>query len=170
MPIKNMVVVAIAAILLLYTVSAFTVYASEDEGEAGEGEGNDTAKSFGEFAWNAGLFLILGFVAYKYTIPYQARHKIKMPVRYKHVLDIHIFTSLILAAAALIHGFLLLEYATLLEYAIGAVIVFMVVTGVVLRWSKHRKLKMYARLLHTQRALALTLLILVTIHTTLRGE
>lgn len=116
------------------------------------------------------MFLILGFVAYKYTIPYQAKHKIKMPVRYKHVLDIHIFTSLILAAAALIHGFLLLEYATLLEYAIGAVIVFMVVTGVVLRWSKHRKLKMYARLLHTQRALALTLLILVTIHTTLRGE
>ncbi len=170
----KLVVLLIIGLMVFALVSAFSalpVYASDDEGEdEGEGENgeNETAKSLGEFAWNAGLALILGFVAYKYTLPYQAKYKIKLPVRYKHVLNIHIFSSLLLAAAALLHGFLLLEYATLLEYAIGVIIVFMVVTGVLLRWSTHRKLKMYARLLHTQRALTILLLILVAIHTSLK--
>ena len=45
---------------------------------------------------------------------------------------------------------------------------FMIATGVLLRWTKNRRLKAYARLLHTQRLLAITLLVLVAIHTGLK--
>ncbi|MEB3787543.1 MAG: hypothetical protein GSR78_02170 [Desulfurococcales archaeon] len=170
LPLVTAIVVVVLALSIV--LSGLSVYASENEPEDGEepensGEG-EIAESLGEFAWNAGLVLILGFVAFKYTLPYQVKHGINLPIRFKHVLDIHIASSLMLAAAALLHGFMLLEYATLLEYAIGGVIMLMVVTGILLRWSKNRKVKTYARLLHTQRLLALVLLILVAVHTSLK--
>ncbi len=165
-------IIAVMVIMLLavspFTVSIITAYAngedSEEEKEGGEGE-NEFAKSLGEFAWSVGPVLIVAFVIYKYTLPYQARLGLRLPVRFKHVLDMHIYTSIILGIVALTHGYLLMDRARLLEYLIGAVIVFMMVTGVLLRWSRDRRARMFARLIHTQRLLALTLLVLILIHT-----
>ena len=161
-----LVLIILLLLILPFTSSAVT-YANGDEEEEMEGkEGeNEFAKSLGEFAWSAGPILIMAFVVYKYTLPYQARLGLKLPVRFKHVLDLHIYTSIALGLVALTHGYLLIDRARPLEYLIGAVIVFMMITGILLRWSRDRRVKMFARLLHTQRLLALTLLVLVLIHT-----
>ncbi|MEB3861948.1 MAG: hypothetical protein GSR84_06995 [Desulfurococcales archaeon] len=155
----------VLALLLASLASGTVSYADGDD--YGEGE-NGVADGLGELAWSLGPVLVAAFAVYKYSLPYQARMGLRLPVRYKHVLDLHIYSSIGLGLVALAHGYLLLEEATVLEYAIGAVIVFMMITGILLRWSKNRRVKAYARLLHTQRLLAVTLLVLVAIHTGIR--
>ncbi|MCE4601948.1 MAG: hypothetical protein F7B18_02060 [Desulfurococcales archaeon] len=164
---------ALLSILLLVTLiispiaSTAVSYANGDEYEDEGGE-DGIAEGLGELAWSVGPLLIVAFAVYKHILPYQTRMGLRLPIRYKHVLDLHIYSSIALGLIALAHGYLLLEEATILEYAIGAVIVFMIATGVLLRWTKNRRLKAYARLLHTQRLLAITLLVLVAIHTGLK--
>ena len=158
----------VLALLLASLASGTVSYANGEEYDDEDEDENEVAESLGELAWNLGPVLVAAFAVYKYSLPYQARMGLRLPVRYKHVLDLHIYSSIALGLVALAHGYLLLEEATVLEYAIGAVIVFMMVTGILLRWSKNRRVKAYARLLHTQRLLAVTLLVLVAIHTGIR--
>ncbi|MEB3779171.1 MAG: hypothetical protein GSR85_02930 [Desulfurococcales archaeon] len=170
---RHLLVVLAILILIglsLLVVAGTIVYANgdgEDEEEEGYGEGdeNELAESLGELAWGLGPVLVAAFVVYKYTLPYQARLGLKLPIRFKHILDLHIYSSIVLGIVALAHGYLLLGEARLLEYVIGLVIVFMMVTGILLRWSRDRRVKMFARLIHAQRLLALLLLLLVIIHT-----
>ncbi len=159
-------------LILISQMATVAVVTLADEDERGEEDGGEDefATSLGELAWSLGPVLVAAFAAYKYSLPYQARMGLRLPVRFKHVLDLHIYSSIALGLVALAHGYMLLDKATILEYAIGAVIVFMMITGILLRWSKNRRVKAYARLLHTQRLLAVTLLILVAIHTGVRGE
>lgn len=154
-------------VLLLPSVQDIA-YGNGDEYYEYDEDENEFAESLGEVAWNLGPILVLAFVAYKYSLPYHAKMGLRLPVRYRHVLDLHIYSSIVLGLAALAHGYLLIEEATILEYTIGSIIVIMIVTGSLLRWSKNRRVKMYARLIHTQRLLAIILLILVAIHTGLK--
>ncbi len=158
----------LALLLLILLGSAYNSAANGDEygeeeyDDAGEGE---LAESLGEAAWNLGPILVIAFLIYKYTLPYQVRMGIRLPLSFRHVLDLHIYSSIVLGLMALAHGFMLIERARLLEYVIGVVIVVMLVTGALLRWSRDRRVKMFARLIHAQRILALALLVLVAIHT-----
>ncbi len=168
MVIPIFVLLLLSLLIVVNTVAYANGDEEEDEGkeekEGGE-KGDEFAKSLGELAWGLGPVLVAAFVVYKHALPYQARLGLKIPVRFKHVLDLHIYSSIALGIVALAHGYFLLGEARLLEYVIGFVIVFMMVTGILLRWSRDRRVKMFARLIHAQRLLAFLLLLLVIIHT-----
>lgn len=157
--------VLVLIVLLMVSGLSQVVYSDEDGGDRGEGEAEGGfAKSLGSFTWGIAPVLILGFVVYKYAFLYQSKLGIRLPVKYRYVLDLHIYTSIALGLTGLIHGYLFMNRATVLEYAIGGVILLLLVTGVLLRWSRNRRVKTFARLLHAQRLLAIILFILVAIH------
>jgi len=128
----------------------------EDEEDELEGE----AEALGEAAFYGGLVLSGGYSAIKYT-----RRYIKLPPQVIRLsLDIHSLGNLALAPLALIHGYVNLEYAGPIEYAMAALIIILVVSGATLRYVRNRRAKIAARLVHSQRALAILLLVLALLH------
>jgi len=128
----------------------------EEEEDELEGE----AEALGEVAFYGGLVLSGGYSAVKYT-----RRYIKLPPRIIRLsLDIHSLGNLALAPLALIHGYVNLEYAGPIEYAMAALIIILVASGATLRYVRNRRAKIAARLIHSQRALAILLLVLALLH------
>ncbi len=137
----------------------------EEEGEEDEGE-EELAESLGSAAWNLGIPLIFGFVAYKYTYIALIKRKIKLPLSLATALKIHVVTSLVLGAAALLHGAMLIEYAGPVELAAAGLAALITVSGIILYYSKGKTTR-YARLIHAQRILGILVLLTVALHVAL---
>ncbi len=137
----------------------------EEEGEEDEG-GEELAESLGSAAWNLGIPLIFGFVAYKYTYIALIKRKIKLPLSLATALKIHVVTSLVLGAAALLHGAMLIEYAGPVELAAAGLVALITVSGIILYYSKGKTTR-YARLIHAQRILGILVLLTVALHVAL---
>jgi len=132
----------------------------EEWDDEDEGDYEGTAEELGSAAFYGGIFFSGGYVAFKY-----AATPLRVPPRLRRLaLDVHGFGNLALAPLALIHGYLNIQYATVLEYAMAALIVFLTVSGLTLRYVRNRRLKLAARLVHGQRILALALLVLAVLH------
>jgi len=130
----------------------------EEEEDEYEYEGE--AEALGEAAFYGGVVLSGGYSAVKY-----ARRYVRLPPQVIRLsLDIHSLGNLALAPLALIHGYVNLEYAGPIEYAMAALIIILVVTGTTLRYVRNRRAKMAARLIHGQRTLAIILLVLALLH------
>jgi len=128
----------------------------EEEEDEFEGE----AEALGEAALYGGILLSGGYSAVKY-----ARRYVRLPPQVIRLsLDIHSLGNLALAPLALIHGYVNLEYAGPIEYAMAVLIVLLVVSGATLRYVRSRRAKIAARLVHSQRMLALLLLVLALLH------
>jgi hypothetical protein len=138
----------------------------ESEGLGEEGE-EELAEGLGGFAWNLGVPLILGFVAYKHAYIYAAKRRVKLPVSLKTALEIHVATALVLGAAALIHGVMLIDEAGPVEYAAGGLTALILASGAALYYVKRRQAQRLARMLHVQRALGAALLLVVALHVAL---
>ncbi len=135
----------------------------EYEGEEGESE---FAESLGSAAWNLGVPLVFGYVAYKHLYLGLARRGTRLPLSPALALKIHVATSLLLGAAALLHGLLLLDYAGPVEYAAAGLVALVLISGVALYYFRGRAAR-YARMLHAQRLLALATLAVVALHVAL---
>ncbi len=155
----------LAALLLLLLVVlgaavSKAVWANGDEEEE-EWEEDDFAEGLGEVAWNLGLALNLAFVAVRWSRRYLA-----FPPRFlKLALEVHMYGNVALAVPALYHGYAFLDKAGPVEYAIGVIIVVLIASGLLLRYARYRGLRRVMKLIHSQRALSLLLLVLLLIHT-----
>jgi len=168
---------AAAVALLLLGALASTLYASsmpaalsedeyEEEEYEEEGEAGELAEALGEAAWNLGVPLTLAFVAYKYAYIKMAKRRVRLPLSLSWALKIHVAASLVLGAAALLHGLMLIEYAGPVEYAAAALVALVTLSGAALYFARGRAAR-YARLIHAQRILSLLTLAVVALHVTL---
>ncbi len=153
--------VLLVLLLIVVGVAASKAVWANGEEEEEEGEEDEFAKELGEAAWNLGLALNLAFVAVRWSRRYLA-----FPPQFlKLALDVHMYGNVALAVPALYHGYTFLGKAGPLEYAIGVIIVVLIASGLVLRYAKYRGLRRAMKLIHSQRALSLMLLVLLLIHT-----
>ncbi len=153
-------IVIIMLLITMFTLS-FITKADDDEynGEYEENEGEETLGSIGFYG---GLFATLIYIIPKYARQYLG---ISLPPKlYKYALDIHSIGNPIAATVAFIHGYLNIQYATTLEYVMVALIVFLTLSGLIMRYAKWKKIKLAMRLIHSQRMLAIILLVLVLLH------
>ncbi len=154
--------VIIASIVLLYKSHILTALANGYEYEYGEDYeewSGELAEGLGEIAFNGAILLNAGFLAVKWLGLSR-----RFPALYRLALSIHEVSNIVLGAAALLHGALLIEYAGLVEYVLAILIIAILLSGIMLRYSRNRKLKALGRHIHLQRLLALLLLVIAVVH------
>ena len=142
-------------------------YNGGEEYEGYEQEYEGRLGGLGEAAYAGAILLTLQLLAGKYLLRRLTPEIIDARLYsriYRLQLDLHSYGNLAAAALAGMHGLANLQTATLLEYAMATLIAALTASGILLRYSRNRRLKLYARLLHGQRILALALLALATIH------
>ena len=136
-----------------------------EEYESFEDE-SELAETAGFIAWTLGLILNSIFIAIRRLkgilhIPPKA-------LRYVH--DIHSYSNITLAAIAFYHGYSLRSSAGLIEYLIAVLILTLIGSGIILRYSYNKTLKRGTRLIHSQQLLTLILLVLLIIHVTISED
>ncbi|MCE4610123.1 MAG: hypothetical protein F7C36_07100 [Desulfurococcales archaeon] len=157
----------IVIIMLLITILTLSLNTKADDEYNGEYEENEGEETLGSIGFYGGLFATLIYIIPKYARQYLG---ISLPPKlYKYALDIHSIGNPIAATAAFIHGYLNIQYATTLEYVMVALIIFLTVSGLIMRYAKWKKIKLAMRLIHSQRILAIILLVLVLLHQGLAG-
>ncbi|MEB3845401.1 MAG: hypothetical protein LRS48_06980 [Desulfurococcales archaeon] len=165
---KMQQIALIVIIMLLITTITLSLNTKADNEHNGEYEENEGEETLGSIGFYGGLFATLIYVIPKYARQYLG---ISLPPKlYKYALDIHSIGNPIAATAAFIHGYLNMQYATTLEYVMVALIIFLTISGLIMRYAKWRKIKLAMRLIHSQRILAIILLVLVLIHQGLAGD
>ncbi len=158
----------IVIIMLIITILTLSINTKADDEYNGEYEENEGEETLGSIGFYGGLFATLIYVIPKYARQYLG---ISLPLKlYKYALDIHSIGNPIAATAAFIHGYLNIQYATTLEYVMVALIIFLTISGLIMRYAKWRKIKLAMRLIHSQRILAIILLVLVLLHQGLAGD
>lgn len=121
---------------------------------------NDFAEALGKTAFYLGLLLNLGFVAVR-----RARFLVNVPPGLQRLaLELHMDGNMVLTVPALCHGFTFIDKAGPVEYGAVALILLLAISGAVMRYYRNRRAKLVARMIHSQRALALLLLVLLLIH------
>ena len=75
-----------------------------------------------------------------------------------------------MAAIAFYHGYSLRSSAGLIEYLIAVLILILIGSGIILRYSYNKTLKVGTRLIHSQQLLTLILLVLLIIHVTISED
>ncbi|MCE4626427.1 MAG: hypothetical protein F7B78_02110 [Desulfurococcales archaeon] len=154
----------VIGLIILLSITSITATAEEYE-DSGEG-----AEGLGSFAAWGGVILIGGFVVFREAyLRFLRDSGIIKPITYKNVLTLHAITSILLGLAGLYHGYTLQSHAGPIEYALITVIIFTLISGTLL-WLSKGKMRRYIRLIHVQRILAVTILILVILHTSFIGD
>ena len=167
-------VLAAATLLTLLVIVQAMVLTASDSSDGGDGESEaeagEVVEALGSLAaWGGGV-LIGAFVVFREGYMRMAKAGLRLPARvYRAAVNAHAATSAALGSAGLLHGYLLRGYATPLEYALAGLAAFTLATGVALRFSRGGTAR-YARLLHTQRLLALAILVLLLAHLARVGE
>ena len=137
-----------------------TVYA--DEGYKG-------AESLGWTSVGIGLLANLPFVIYNRIRKIPASIIGQSVIReltliYKPMLTFHITLNVIGYAVGALHGILLIEYLDSISLSLAIVMSVLVISGILLRYTSSRNLKIFNRLMHGQALLALLLVVLVVLH------
>ncbi|ALL00396.1 hypothetical protein Pyrde_0346 [Pyrodictium delaneyi] len=131
----------------------------EEYGEYDEYE-NEYAEAMGEIAFYLGLLLNLGFVAVRW-----ARFVVNTPPGLQRLaLELHMDGNIVLTIPALWHAYTFIDKAGPVEYAAVTLILVLTLSGIVMRYYRNRRARLIARMIHSQRILALLLLVLLLIH------
>ena len=163
--------ILLVLLLALALAAAVLAHANGEEDDYYENDygGGELAGTLGEAAWNIGAPLVGLFVVYRFLLRIEPQlvARILNPVLAR---KLHASTSLLFGAMALGHAYLNRAYATFLEYALVAVLVLTLVSGVLLyrAASLPGGARRLAYRLHAQRLLAITLLILAALHVAVR--
>ena len=155
--------------IFLFSIIAIIgrIIIAEDEG--GYEGGGEFAEGFGGIAWGGGLAANILFVGYKFVYP-RIHNYLPEILRLKYVLNLHILLNIILGILAILHGYALRNRAGIVEYLSVFFIIFLIVSGLTLRYVKNKKVKLFSRMLHAQRLLSIILIILIAIHTATIGD
>lgn len=159
--------------MLLLMSSAYNVMAVfangetvEEEYEEYEREADELGEGLGSLALYLGLIGVLGYVGYKRLYLWGSRNGVKLPLSLSTALQAHIALSVVGGIAALYHGYLLWESEEGGPFGVAAAAMaaVLLVSGSILYYSKSRDLKVFGRLIHAQRALALLLALFILLH------
>ncbi len=160
----------VSIILFMLVVAPLFYQLVYADGNEDDGEGGEAAEGLGSVAAWGGVILIGGFVIFREAyMRFLRQARIVKPEMYKNAITFHAITSILLGIIGVYHGYTLQRYAGPVEYALVSVIIFTLITGSML-WLSRGKLRRYIRLIHVQRVLAITILILLILHTSLIGD
>jgi len=137
--------------------------AGDDDNDDYDGEVEpvfeEEGETLGSLAWTLGLLLNTLFVAVN-----RARKILRLRLRFKTVLDIHIASNIILGSMAILHGLIFISSASLLEYILVILIAILLASGTAMRFVMNRDVRLLNRLVHTQLLLSIIIAILIYIH------
>ncbi len=132
-------------------------------------EGYEGAESLGWASVGIGLLANVPFVIYNRIRKIPASIIGQSTIRelaliYKPMLTFHITLNVIGYTVGALHGILLIEYLDSISLSLAIVMSVLVTSGILLRYTSSRNLKIFNRLMHGQALLALLLVILVVLH------
>jgi len=145
-------------LLLLVPISAF----------ADNGRNNDV-QNLGWVAIGTGIVAM---------IPIIASHKIKKYVTsnstgmstvetssaYKSILNLHIILNSVAYFAGMAHGILLVRHMDSISLSLAITMTVIMISGILLKYSQTRNIKLFNRLLHGQILLVILPVVLISIH------
>jgi hypothetical protein len=145
-------------LLLLVPISAF----------ADNGRNNDV-QNLGWVAIGTGIVAM---------IPIIASHKIKKYVTsnsagmstvetssaYKSIFNLHIILNSVAYFAGMAHGILLVRHMDSISLSLAITMTVIMISGILLKYSQTRNIKLFNRLLHGQILLVILLVVLISIH------
>ena len=157
-------IIIVSILLLMFLGSLFLIPKVHSENGTEEGEESEGAEDFGKglgvLAVALGFIFNILFVFQKFL----RSSGVKLPIKSIWVLRFHFVTNILLGLAGMYHGYLYINRASFVEYFLVGLILLIIFSGLVLRYAKNRKLKVFAKLIHAQRIISILILILVGIH------
>ncbi|MEM2856657.1 MAG: hypothetical protein QW416_06115 [Candidatus Nitrosocaldaceae archaeon] len=137
----------------------YPVFADDDE---------DSAKMLGWAAIGAGALSNITFVIYnrvrKISSIYSKDLTRNLALIYKPMLSWHIMLNITGYIAGMMHGLLLIRYLDPISLSLAIIMTILVVSGLLLRYTSSRDLKLFNKLLHGQSVLTILLIILIVLH------
>jgi hypothetical protein len=153
--------VLLFCIILIF--SPMIAYADDDE--------NNVAKDLGWIAVIAGIAANIPFIVLNKTRRYMLKSssssaKIGRQIGsiHKPILNFHIMLNSIGYFAGMIHGLFLSQNLDSISLSMALVMTTLMISGLALKYTSTRNLKIFGRLLHSQFGLVILLAMLVTLH------
>ncbi len=150
-------------VLLLIALSNFsmrTLANDEEYEELFEEDAGEVAEVLGQVAFYLGALLNASFVFVRWS-----RAVINWPSDIMRIImELHMYGNLVLGLTAIVHGYFLIEYAGLVEYGLGALVIALLVSGLFMRFARDRYVRLAARMMHSQRILTVLLVALLLLH------
>lgn len=148
--------------LLLLTLLFIPIPAFADEGEG-------AVKALGWLSIGVGVLGNIPFVIYNRVRKISVTHlgselARSLALMYKPVLNMHVILNIIGYIAGMTHGLLLVRYLDPISLSLAIVMSVLMASGLMLRYTSSRNVKIFNRLLHGQALLALLLIVLIGLH------
>jgi len=83
---------------------------------------------------------------------------------YKSILNLHIILNSAAYFAGMAHGFLLARHLDSISFSLAITMTVMMISGILLKYSQSRNIKLFNRLLHGQILLVILLVVLICLH------
>lgn len=136
-----------------------SVYADDNKG----------AKSLGWASIGIGLLANVPFILYnrirKMPVNIIGQSVVReMALLYKPILNFHIILNIISYILGSLHGIIFIEYLDPISLSLAIVINILVISGLLLRYTSSRDLKLFNKLMHGQVLLVLLLIVLIILH------
>lgn len=155
--------------LVMLILIPFSAYAEN-------GEGVHTAVTLGWLAIGSGIVANLSLVTFKLVkkIPMTkvvGGHEAVSGLNsfYKPVLNFHILLNLVGFFAGLSHGIMLIRGLDYISFSLAIVMTFSIISGILLKYSSDRNVKLFGKLAHGQFIMAVLLVALVILHVVTMG-
>ncbi|MEM3916801.1 MAG: hypothetical protein QW572_07245 [Candidatus Nitrosocaldus sp.] len=135
-------------------------------------EAEDIAKALGWMAIGIGVIANVIFILYnrvrKLSLTYlgsSSSNAIRsLAVMYKPMLNMHIALNTIGYIAGMVHGLLFIRYLEPITLSLAIVMSVLMLSGLLLRYTSSRDVKIFNRLLHGQSILTIMLVLLIMLH------
>ena len=141
------------------------VYADDDD------EAEDSVKNLGWVAIGAGVIANLPFIVInkyrRYAVSAGGQSLVfarKIGSSFKAILNFHIMLNSIGYFAGMTHGLLLSEHLDSISLSLAITMTVLMISGVLLRYTSSRNMKVFNRLLHGQFGLVILLVALIALH------
>ena len=146
--------------IILVLASPIAALAEEDEG------GEDAAKGLGWIAVWTGTIATTTLMLYKRvrSLPISSSITRELSIYYKPLLSFHILLNMIGFTAGLAHGYIFSRSMEPITLSLVIVMLFLTVSGVLLRYTSAKNLKIFNKLVHGQLIMTILVISLVVLH------
>jgi hypothetical protein len=148
----------IVFLLLLIPLSAFA-----DNGR------NHDVENLGWVSIGTGIVAMIPIIASQKIKKYVTSNNagvttIQTSSAYNSILNLHIILNFVAYFAGMAHGFFLARHLDSISLSLAITMTVMMISGILLKYSQFRNIKLFNRLLHGQILLVILLMVLICLH------
>jgi hypothetical protein len=133
---------------------------------------NDDLEDLGWIAIGVGVLANVPFILFvkvrkyaKYAGSEGINFVKQMTPAYKSILNLHVLLNALGYTAGMTHGFMLMRYLDPISLSLAVVMTFLMISGMLLRYTSTRNTKIFNKLLHSQFVMVILLIGLIIMHT-----